>query len=72
MQLVLIVPDRNTGSCLDPGLPGTSLGRGKGEGVEAGPGLPNREEKDQLESSRDGGNIMRGKEEPIRDVMQEG
>jgi hypothetical protein len=49
MQLVLIVPDRNTGSRLDPGLPGTGLGRGKGEGAEAGPGLPNREEKDQLE-----------------------
>jgi hypothetical protein len=25
-----------------------------------------------LESSRDRGNIMRDKEEPIRDVMQEG
>jgi hypothetical protein len=27
-----IVPDRNTGCCLDPGLSGTSLQRGKGEG----------------------------------------
>ncbi len=48
------VPDRNTGSCLDPGLPGSGLQRGKGEGAEAGPGPPNREEKDHLESSRDG------------------
>jgi hypothetical protein len=30
-----------------------------------GPGPPNREERDQLESSRDGGNI-------IKDMMQEG
>jgi hypothetical protein len=40
--------------------------------IEAGPSLTNREGKDQLELRRDGGNIMRGKKEPIRDVMQEG
>ncbi len=37
------VPDRNMGSCLDPGLPGTGLQRRKGEGeegTEAGPGPP--------------------------------
>ncbi len=66
------MPDRNTGSCLDPGLPGTGLQRGKEEMIEAGPSLTNREGKDQLELRRDGGNIMRGKKEPIRDVMQEG
>jgi hypothetical protein len=43
----------------------TRLWRGKGEGAEAGPGPPNREEKVQLESSRDGGNI-------IEDMMQGG
>jgi hypothetical protein len=42
-----IVPDSNTGCCLDPGLSGTSLQRGKGEGRR---GLklglaPNREGK---------------------------
>jgi hypothetical protein len=33
---------------------------GEGEkGTVAGPGPPSREGKDQLESGRDGGNIMR-------------
>jgi hypothetical protein len=66
------VPYRNTGCCPDPGLPGIGLQGGKGEGTEVGAGPPSRERKDQLESSRDRGNIMREKEEPIRDVMQEG
>jgi hypothetical protein len=71
----MTVPDGNTGSCLDPGLPGTGLQRGKRvveEGAEAGPGPPSRGEKDQLESTKDGGNLMRNKEEAIREVMREG
>jgi hypothetical protein len=44
--------------------------RGVGEN-KAGPGPPIAEGKDQKESSRDGGNIMTDKEEPIRDMMQE-
>jgi hypothetical protein len=44
---------------------------GEGEGVaEAGPGSTTGEGKDQLESSKDGGNIMKDKEGPIRDVMR--
>jgi hypothetical protein len=68
-----IVSNRNTGS-LDPGLPGTGLQRRirEGEGkAEARPGLPTGEGKDQLESGRDGGNMIKDKEESIRDVMQE-
>ncbi len=42
-----------------------------GEGTGTGPGTPRREGKDQLESGRDGGNIMRNKEEPIQEVMRE-
>ncbi len=42
-----------------------------GRGDWSGPGPPSREGKDQLESSRDRGNIMRNKEEPVRDVMRE-
>jgi hypothetical protein len=37
----ILVPDRNTGSCLDPGVPGTGLQRWEREGrgkIEAGPG----------------------------------
>ncbi len=51
-------------SCLDSELPGTGLWRG----ADAGPGQPNLEEKSQLEPSRDGGDMRKGKEEPIRDV----
>jgi hypothetical protein len=61
-------------SCLDPGLSGTGLQKRMGEGegeAKAGPGPPNGERKDQLESSRDGENIMRDKEGLIRDVMRE-
>jgi hypothetical protein len=43
---------------------------GEGE-AEAGSGPPIGEGKDQLKSSRDGGNMMKDKEEPIRGVMQE-
>ncbi len=71
----VLAPNRNTGNCLDPGLPGTGLHRGKGEGeegAEAGPGPPSRDGKDQLKFGRGGGNIMRNKEEAIRDVRREG
>jgi hypothetical protein len=47
-------------------------GREGEEETEAGPGPPSREGEDQLESGRDGGNMMRNKEEPIQDVMLEG
>jgi hypothetical protein len=63
------VPDRNTGCCLDPGLPGTAPQRRRGEGdgeADAGAGPPNGEGEDQLESGRDGGNIMEDKEELIQ------
>jgi hypothetical protein len=62
------VPNRSTGSCLDPGLPRTGLeiGAGQGEGeAEAGPGLPMRGGGGQLETSRDGGNMNWDCEEPI-------
>ncbi len=59
--------DKKVGSCLDPELPGSDLGRG----ADAGPGLPNLKEKSQLEPSRDGGDMGKDKEEPIQDVMQE-
>jgi hypothetical protein len=56
------------------GLPGTGLHRRVGQGeveAEAWLGPPIGEGEDQLESSRDGGNMMKDKEKPIRDVMQE-
>jgi hypothetical protein len=46
------------------------MGEGEGE-TKVGPGPPIREGKDQLESGRDGGNIMKDKEETIQYVMQE-
>jgi hypothetical protein len=61
------VPDKKTVSCPDPELPGTGLGREAG----VGPSLTNLKEKSQLEPSRDGGDMGKGKEKPIRDVMQE-
>jgi hypothetical protein len=48
------VPNRTTGSCLDPGLPGTGLQGGAS----------------QLEPGRDGQNMMRINEESIREMMQ--
>ncbi len=62
------VPDKKGGSCLDPELPGTDLW---GWGSDAGPGLPSLKEKSQLEPSRDGGDMISYREEPIPDVMQE-
>ncbi len=66
------MPNRNrgTGSCLDPLLPGTDLQRrvGQGEGkAKAGPGPPIGKAEDQLKSGRDGGNMMKDKEESIQD-----
>ncbi len=47
-------------------------GRDRGEGeAEAGPGQPIGAGEDQLESSRDAGNMMKDSKEFIWDVMQE-
>jgi hypothetical protein len=61
------VPDKETGSCLDPELPGTGLQKEGGEG----PSPPYPGEKSQLEPSRDGENMRREREEPIKDMMKE-
>jgi hypothetical protein len=66
-MLVVHVPDKETGSCLDPELPGTSLWT---EVVE-GPSPPYSGEKSQLQSSRDEENMRRSGGEPILDVMKE-
>jgi hypothetical protein len=62
-----LVPDRETGTCLDPEVPGTGLPK---EG-NAGPGPPYSGKKSQLEPSRDGENMRKEREEPILDVMKE-
>ncbi len=59
-------PDKETGSCLDPDLPGTGL---QTEGDE-GPGTPYCRVKGQLEPSRDGEN-MRIVGKSISDVLKE-
>jgi hypothetical protein len=64
--MVTTVPDRKTGSCLDPELPGTGLQKGG----NAGPGPPCIEEKSQLEHNRDEENLRRDREELIWDVMK--
>ncbi len=61
------VPHREAGNCLDPELPGTGLQ----EGGKKGPGPPSPSKKSQLEPSRDGEIMGRGKEEPIPEVMKE-
>jgi hypothetical protein len=61
------VPNRKTGNCLDPELPGTGLQKEGGEG----PGPPYSREKSQSEPSRDEENIRRDREELILDVMKE-
>jgi hypothetical protein len=69
------VPDRSAGICLDPELPRTGLETraGQGEGkAEAGLGPPTRSGGDQLEPSRDGGNMTKDCEKPIQDMMQQG
>jgi hypothetical protein len=52
---VVTVPNKETGSCLDPELSRTSL-QSKGD---EGPGLSYFREKSQLEPSRDGENTRR-------------
>ncbi len=68
---VINMPGKIMGSCLDPGLPGTGPQRGEKKGTDSGPGPPSVGEKSQLEAYRDGVDMMRNKEEPIGDVMQE-
>ncbi len=67
------MPDRSVSNCLDTELPGTGLDAKEGreeKEAQAGPGSPITGGRDQLESSRDGGNIDQDREKPIRDVMQ--
>jgi hypothetical protein len=71
----LSVPDSNPGSCLDLGLHGTGLelrtGQGEGE-AETRPGPPNGGGGQQLEPSRDGGNMSEDYEKTIRDMTNQG
>ncbi len=60
------MPNRETGSCLDPELPGTGLQTEGGEG----PGPPYFRKKSQLEPSRDEENMRRTEGEPIPDMMK--
>jgi hypothetical protein len=55
------VPNKETGSCLDPKLPGTDLQTEGGEG----PGPPYSRENRQLVPSRDRENMRRSEGEPI-------
>ncbi len=57
------VPDKTVANCLDPEFFRTGLQ----DRSDAGPGPP----RSQLEPSRDGRDMTRDKEEPVRDVMQE-
>ncbi len=61
------MPDRETGSCLDPKLPGTGLQ----EGGKKGPSPPSLGRKSQLEPSTDGETMRRDKEESIPEAMKE-
>ncbi len=56
------VPDKKVGSCLDPELPRNGL-RGGGGWTYAGLGPPDLKEESQLEPSRDGGDMKRGRED---------
>ncbi len=62
------MPDGSTSSCLDPGLPRTGLqakvGQGEGED-KAWSGPPSGAGEDQLESSKDGENMMGDDSESI-------
>jgi hypothetical protein len=62
----IIVPDKETHSCLDPELPGTGLQKEQGER----PGQSHPGEKSQLEPSRNGENIRGDRGEPIPDMMK--
>jgi hypothetical protein len=64
---IICVPDRKTGSCQEPELPGTGPQKEGGEG----PSPQNSGEKSQLEPSRDGENMRRDREDPILDVVKE-
>jgi hypothetical protein len=59
--------DKETDSCLDPKLPGTSL---QTEGSE-GPGPPHSKKNSQLELSRVGENMITSEEEPILNMVKE-
>ncbi len=61
------VPDRKTGSYLDPKLPGIGLQ----EGGKKGPGPPSPSKKSQLRPSRDPKTMKGDKEESILDAMKE-
>jgi hypothetical protein len=61
------VPDKETGSCLDPELPETVLQTEGGEG----PGPHYSRVKSQLEPSRKNGENMRIVGESIPDMMKE-
>ncbi len=61
------MPDKETGRCLDPELPGTGLWT---EGCE-GPGPPYSGEKSQLEPRTGGENMRRNGGEPDPDGMKE-
>jgi hypothetical protein len=61
------MPEKKVGSFLDLELPGTVL---RGGGGDAGPG-PLNFKKSHLEPSRDGGDMRKDREAPIRDMMQE-
>jgi hypothetical protein len=61
------VPDKETGSYLDPELPGTGIQKEGGEG----PGLPYSWEKSHLEPSRNEEKMRKIGGEPIPDVMKE-
>jgi hypothetical protein len=64
---LVTVPDKETGNCLDPELPGTGLQQEWGEG----PAPPYSGEKSQLEPSRDWEKMRRNGGEPIPDLMRE-
>jgi hypothetical protein len=64
---VFNVSNKETDSCLDPELPGTSLQMERGEG----PGPPYSGNKSQLEPDRDGENMRRSEGGSILNVMKE-
>jgi hypothetical protein len=62
------MPDKKIGSCLDPELPGTGLRAG---GDKCRARHARFERKESVEPIRDGGDMRKDREEPIRDVTQE-
>jgi hypothetical protein len=61
------VPNKRTGNCLDPDLPGSGLQIEGGKGH----GPPHFKKKSQLEPSRDRENMRTSERKPIPDVMKE-